>query len=249
MKLSIRKIDAIFVMKLQSIVRNMSIMVAPFMAIGFVVVMKSIMPEVDATEGGMHFSKDSFLLSFGLMFNIIMGGIMMSSHPLAEEKEKNTLRVLMTSSVNGAEFFIGSMLPSLMIMIIVNLLLIPVSGASFGSIHLGTYLTITTVGSLISILIGYIIGIYAKGQMQSSLIGMPILLSLTLAPMFRIFNPTLSKVVSYAYSGVISQFADQAFSGSGYQWNSKDIMVLIAWLAVSFGLFIYAYKKNGLDGE
>ncbi|OJG79334.1 hypothetical protein RV10_GL000836 [Enterococcus pallens] len=43
--------------------------------------------------------------------------------------------------------------------------------------------------------------------------------------MFRIFNPTLSKMVSNIYLGVISQFADQAISSSGYQWNSKDILV------------------------
>lgn len=249
MKLSLRKIDAIFLMKLQAIMKNMSIMVAPIMAIAFVLIMKFLMPDVNTNARGIVFSKDVFLLSFGLLFNNIMGGMMMSSHPLAEEKEKNTLRVLMTSSVNSVEFFIGSMLPSLLIMFVVNLLLIPISGASLTQIQLPAYLFITTISSLISILIGYIIGINSKNQAQSSLLGMPIMLALTMVPMFRAFNPTLGEINGYIYSGVLAQFTGAVFSAESYQWNSKDIFVLFAWVVICFGLFVYAYKKNGLDGE
>ncbi|MBO1306224.1 ABC transporter permease [Enterococcus sp. 669A] len=249
MRLSLRKIDAIFWMKLQAITKNMSIMIGPIMAIGIVLLMKAVMPEVDASEGGIQFSKGPFLLSFGLLFNNVMGGMMMSSHPLAEEKEKNTLRVLMTSSVKGGEFFIGSMLPSLLILFVVNLLLIPVSGVAFSQIQLPTYLFLTTMTSLITILMGYIIGIVAKNQAQANLVGTPIMLALTMIPSFSGFHANISKISSYTYSGVLSKYTQSAFSPEKYQWNSKDLGVLFAWFVVCLGLFIYAYKKNGLDGE
>ena len=51
-----------------------------------------------------------------------MTGIYCVAASLAEEKEKHTLRTLMTSSVNGLEFFIGSLLPALLLLMIVNVL-------------------------------------------------------------------------------------------------------------------------------
>ena len=48
------------------------------------------------------------ILSLGISMNICMGGFMMVGMAIAEEKEKHTLRVLMTSSVTGAQYFVGS---------------------------------------------------------------------------------------------------------------------------------------------
>ena len=59
---------------------------------------------------------------WGVLMNICMTGIYCVAALLAEEKKKHTLRTLMTSSVNGLEFSIGSLLPSLALLIIVNVL-------------------------------------------------------------------------------------------------------------------------------
>lgn len=209
--------------------------------------MKNVMPDLDVNEAGVSFSMNAFVLSFGLIFNIAIAGISMSSSPLVEEKEKNTLRVLMTSSVNGVEYLIGTLIPPLFILIIANIIMIPVSGTSFGEIQFGSYLMITTVASFISLLIGYIVGIIAKNQVKTSLISLPITLILTSVPVLKVFQKDLAEILNYTYTGVLTNFANSIFSEGGYQWNLTDISVLFSWFIISLGIFIFAYKKNGLD--
>ncbi|MCP3033058.1 ABC transporter permease [Halobacillus sp. A1] len=247
MKLSLRKIHAVLQLKIKLMLSNMSILFTPIFAIGFVIIMGNLMPDVDVGDAGVPFSTSGFLLSFGLIFNIAIGGISMSSSPIAEEKEKHTLRVLMTSSVKGGEYFIGSMLPLLVILVTTNILLIPASGVSFGEIPVLTFLIITTLSSLISILIGYIIGVYAKNQAQATLVSTPILIVLTSTPVLKMFNDDLAEILNYTYGGVLANLAETLSASSEYQWNITDTSVLFAWLLVTLGLFIYVYKKNGLD--
>ncbi|MDT9025243.1 MULTISPECIES: ABC transporter permease [Rossellomorea] len=247
MRISIRKIKAIIGMKFQTLLSNTSVMLGPILALGFVFAIKNIMPDLDVNKEGISFSTNAFVLSFGIIFNIAIAGISMSSSPLAEEKEKNTLRVLMTSSVNGLEYLIGTLLPPLFILILVNILMIPVSGSSFEEVQFGSYLLMTTVASLISLLIGYIIGILTKNQTQTSLYTMPITLLLTSVPAVKLFKEDLSEILDYTYTGVLTNFANSIFSETGYQWNLTDISVLFGWFIICLVIFVYAYKKNGLD--
>jgi ABC-2 type transport system permease protein len=246
-RISIRKIKAIIGMKFQTLLSNTSVMLGPILALGFVFAIKNIMPDLDVNKEGISFSTNAFVLSFGIIFNIAIAGISMSSSPLAEEKEKNTLRVLMTSSVNSLEYLIGTLLPPLFILILVNILMIPVSGSSFEEVQFGSYLLMTTVASLISLLIGYIIGILTKNQTQTSLYTMPITLLLTSVPAVKLFKEDLSEILDYTYTGVLTNFANSIFSETGYQWNLTDISVLFGWFIICLVIFVYAYKKNGLD--
>jgi ABC-2 type transport system permease protein len=246
-RISIRKIKAIIGMKFQTLLSNTSVMLGPILALGFVFAIKNIMPDLDVNKEGISFSTNAFVLSFGIIFNIAIAGISMSSSPLAEEKEKNTLRVLMTSSVNGLEYLIGTLLPPLFILILVNILMIPVSGSSFEEVQFGSYLLMTTVASLISLLIGYIIGILTKNQTQTSLYTMPITLLLTSVPAVKLFKEDLSEILDYTYTGVLTNFSNSVFSETGYQWNLTDISVLFGWFIICLVIFVYAYKKNGLD--
>ncbi|QHT46324.1 ABC transporter permease [Bacillus sp. SB49] len=247
MNISLRKIKAIVGMKFQTLLSNTSVMLAPILALGFVFAIKNLMPDLDVSEEGINFSTNAYALSFGIVFNIAIAGISMSSGPLAEEKEKNTLRVLMTSSVNGLEYLIGTLLPPLLILILVNILMIPVSGSSFGDVQFGSYLLLTTVASLISLIIGYIIGILTKNQTQTSLYTMPITLLLTSVPALKLFQEDLSAMLDYTYTGVLTNFSNSIYSEIGYQWNLTDISVLSGWFIISLVIFIFAYKKNGLD--
>lgn len=63
-------------------------MLAPILALGFVFAIKNLMPDLDVSEEGINFSTNAYALSFGIVFNIAIAGISMSSGPLAEEKEK-----------------------------------------------------------------------------------------------------------------------------------------------------------------
>lgn len=76
---------------------------------------------------------------------------------------------------------------------------------------------------------------------------MPITLLLTSVPAIKMFQEDLSAILDYTYTGVLTNFANSIYSETGYQWNITDISVLFGWFLIALIIFIYAYKKNGLD--
>jgi ABC-2 type transport system permease protein len=155
MNISLRKINAIFILKLQLFLGNLSLLMIPAMAIGYVVIFKNFFP-----ANTVAFK--SLTLNMGILLNIIMGGIMFGAYPIAEEKEHHTLGVLMTSSINATEYFIGNLLPALLILTITNIILVPLNGTSWNQVSIINYLIITVICSIISILIGFTLGLFPK---------------------------------------------------------------------------------------
>lgn len=249
MKLSMRKVKAITSFKTVSMLKNLTILLAPLMAIMMTMIMKALLPQTQESEGTVSFSTDTYALMFGVFFNVVMGAIMMGAYPLAEEKEKHTLRVLMTSSVNSVEYFIGTIIPSLGIIVIVNLLLLPLSGVHFSPFTIGIYLIYTVLISVISLMIGFIIGMVSKNQMQAGLVGTPAMLVFTMLPMFRVFNETLAKISSYVYSGVFATFIDASVTADGTMVSIHNMAVLGGWFILLVCLFMYIYKRNGLEQD
>ena len=72
----------------------------------------------------------SIILNIGLSMSICSDGFLMVGTTIAEEKEKHTLRVLMTSSVTGVQYFIGSILLPFILTVGVNLAVLFFSGES-----------------------------------------------------------------------------------------------------------------------
>ena len=178
MSSSMRKIQTLFMLKLEMILKNLTIMLGPIMAILFVFIFKTVV-EVPTPGGTQPESVEfvtGYILQIGVIFNVTMTGIMAASMPLAEEKEMQTLRVLLSSSVNKVEFLIGSLAPVLVIMTAINFILIPISGVFVGNMLV--YLLITTIVSVITIIFGLLIGMSAKNQMSVSLLSMPFMLIL-----------------------------------------------------------------------
>lgn len=56
MNVSLRKINAIIVLKFQTIMSNTSVILTPVLALVFAFAMRHLMPEVDVNEAGIFFS-------------------------------------------------------------------------------------------------------------------------------------------------------------------------------------------------
>lgn len=201
----------------------------------------------------MGTSNDSFitgyLLNFGLIFNITLMGIYVTSAALAEEKEKNTLRTLMTSSVTGIEFFLGSILPITGMIMIINLLLLPVSGSTLGDINLLLYLFVTLIVTLTSCIIGMIMGIFAKNQVSASTITTPVLMIFIFIPTFAGLVDSLQGISSFLFTGVISDMANAISTHTAFSLGGFQLVVLIGEILISILLFLYCYHKNGYEAD
>ena len=97
----LRKLAAIMEVKGKALFSK-NFIIMPIFSLGFTFLMKLVYRAV--TEGAFDLS--AYALSLGVLMNILMEGVYCTAAALAEEKEKNTLRTLRTSSVNGLEFFL-----------------------------------------------------------------------------------------------------------------------------------------------
>lgn len=219
--------------------------IMPLFSIGFTFVMKLV---YDAMASGNGASTDTYLLALGVVMNICMTGVYCVAATLAEEKEKHTLRTLMTSSVNGLEFFLGSLLPVTMMMIAVNIVLVPIASVHMGAAAWLIYLLITTLASITGGIIGMIFGIYAKNQVSAGTITTPALLIFMMIPMFSAIHPVLAKISGFLFTGVIMDVVDGIAAGStNIEINS--IIIVTAEIFLSAILFLLLYKKNGFEAN
>lgn len=229
----IRKVSAIMEMKAKALMsKNFLIMM--LFSIGYGYLMKTIIGEVS-----------TYALSMAVLFNIAMA-LYVTALLLAEEKEKNTLRVLMTSSVRGIEYFLGTVFPIFIEVEIINVILALLLGVTMSPYVWMIYVLMTSLATLSCTMIGMIFGIFAKNQMNTSSIITPAIIILMLIPMFSELLPFMKVISECLFTGivmnVINKLSYANISVSLIQWcilSSECIITLL--------LFLILYKRNGFE--
>ena len=178
----INKLTAVAQIKWICISRNTAIMIGPLLTVAMVWIFK-ILYSINS-GGDLSPILVSLILSLGISLNLCMDGFLMVGTAIAEEKEKHTLRVLMTSSVTGMQYFIGSILFPFVLMNILNIVVLVISGISMSQVSVVAFLLVSAEASLISCVIGMIVGLCAKNQMNANLISYPLVIVLMMIPMF-----------------------------------------------------------------
>lgn len=246
MNISLRKVWAITEVKGKNLFSKNFILM-PLFTVGIILALRLIFDSMETGNDSAFMV--SYLLKFGLVFNISLMGIYVTSAALAEEKEKNTLRTLMTSSVNGLEFFLGSMIPVFLMIMVINIVLIPISGCAFSDVHMGIYLFVTIVSSLTSCIIGMILGIFSKNQVSASTITTPVLMLFTFIPTFASFVESLKSVSQFLFTGVISDMVEAISTHSSFTLTVFQVVILLSEILISILLFLYIYKKTGFEKD
>lgn len=222
--------------------------IMPAFAVGYTLLFRFVYSYI-RSDGGYSSELSAYVLSLGLVMNIGMTGIYCTSLLLAEEKEKRTLRVLMTSSVNSLEFFLGSVLPVLFFTAVINFFLIPISGYHIKEEKLLVFAGVTILASLISCIIGMLLGIFAKDQVSTSTIVTPALMILIFIPTFSSVVEILEKISGFLFTGVVMDMVMKMAesSGNGLSVGSLGVMGLEAVLALL--LFVIFYRMNGYERD
>ena len=188
----LRKLAAITEVKGKALFSK-NFIIMPVFSIGFTFLMDLIYGNV---------AGNAYALAIGTLMNISMMGIYVAAAALAEEKEKNTLRTLMTSSVNGLEFFLGSLIPVVLMTVAVNVICVFIVRLPMTPVQWAGYLAVTTVSAVIATVVGMIFGIFAKNQVSASTITTPGILILMMVPMFSGLNETLEKISGCFFTGI-----------------------------------------------
>ena len=180
-----------------------------------------------------------FTKLFSIMY-IGMAPLTATAAIISEEKEKNTLRVLLMANVKPWEYLLG---------VAIYVLAICMAGAGIMATGLekenvAFYLLIMLMGFIISILAGSCVGIYSKNQMISTSLVMPVMMILSFVPMLAMFNKNIEKFASLFYTQQLRTVLDEM---SIDKISTNSIMTVMINAILAIGLFFAAFKKKGLE--
>lgn len=181
-----------------------------------------------------------FVNLFGTMY-IGMAPLTSMAAIIAEEKEKNTLRVLIMSNVKPYEYLLG-----IGIYVWVMCMLGAVAICTGGGYKLQTSVTfmgIMATGILASLLLGATIGTWSHTQMMATSVTIPVMMFLSFMPMLSLFNTTIAKIAKFIYSEQISLMLGQI---NNFQLQAENICIIIVNILIATVLFAVTYKKCGV---
>lgn len=157
-----------------------------------------------------------------------------------------TCRTLMTSSVNGLEFFLGSLIPIVLMTEAVNVLCVFIVHMTMNPMQWAAYLAVTTTASVIASVGGMLLGIFAKNQVSASTLTTPVVLVFMMIPMFTGFSETLQKISMFFFTGIAFDAIANISNGLPAV-DAKGIAVLAAEFILSVILFLVLYRRNGFE--
>lgn len=180
-----------------------------------------------------------FTKLFAIMY-IGMAPITSVAAIISEEKEKNTLRVLMMANVKPWQYLCGVGFYVWAICMIGA----GVMSMGFSGKDRAFFLGLMGIGFFISILAGACVGIFAKNQMAATSLVMPGMMILAFLPMLSMFNEKIAKVATIFYTEQLKNILEK-MSFSDMPENAVWIILINAVVLVC--LFSFAYKRKGLE--
>jgi len=158
---------------------------------------------------------------------------------ISEEKEKNTLRVLMMANVAPGQYLTG---------VGIYVWTVCMAGAAvmatgFEQKDILLYLATMGIGFAISIVLGGCIGIFANNQMAATSLVMPVMAVLSFGPMLALFNDTIEKAARFLYTQQIRVFLDNMTVDRS---TGKGAVIIAVNAAVLILLFFTAFKRKEL---
>lgn len=182
-----------------------------------------------------------FVTLFATMY-IGMAPLTSMAAVISEEKEKNTLRVLMMSDVKPYEYLLGTG-SYIWAACMAGSAVICITG-SYNLQESFIFMAVMATGIIISLLTGAAIGIWSKTQMMAASISIPVMMVSAFMPMLSMFNTTIAKAAKFIYPEQVSIMLKQINS---LHLTISNICIIVANLFIFTILFTIAYKKCGLE--
>jgi ABC-2 type transport system permease protein len=234
MILSYKRIQAIFMKDWKDLIRNSYVLVTLALPLVFAI----MYDRMGAGEVGALFA---------INFAFVIAGAFIQSAMVAEEKEKNTLRGLLLSPASIIEVFIGKSLLSAFATILIIAGCILLSNYEIPS--LGLFILLSLINIITFIGIGTMLGLVSKTVMETSIIGMPVLIIFGMASTIKtmIENETILNIIEYLPSEQFSAALIEISKGAELGDITKNIAVLGVWAIVAVVATIITYKKRRFD--
>ncbi|MBV6707078.1 ABC transporter permease [Bacillus thuringiensis] len=234
MTFSMRRVSAIFRKEVQDFKTNSQVLLMAFLPI----ILSFLFSRFGAGKEMLGITTiTAFLFVAGFVQSMV----------IAEEKEKHTLRVLMLSPASSVEVLLGKSILTACLTLgicIVNLFILDQFSGNL--LLLGF---IFLCGTILFIVIGTMIGLLAASVPQTSIIGMPILMTMYLAVQFEpmVENKVIKTMIGYLPTAHIVKALNSLVGGAGFGSISGHVLNVAVWLIISLFVCLIVYKKKQLD--
>ncbi len=185
---------------------------------------------------------ENFFVSMFATMYIGMAPLTSMAAVIAEEKENNTLRVLLMSNVKPWEYLLG-IGSYIWFACMIGAVVICAAG-SYSLQERLYFMSVMAIGILASLLMGAAIGVFSKTQMMATSVTVPVMIIFSFAPMLSMFNDAIAKIAKFMYSRQIGIMLDQIHS---LQLGINSICIVMANVFLFAVLFMAAYKKCRLE--
>ena len=180
-----------------------------------------------------------FTKLFSVMY-IGMAPVTSTAAIIAEEKEKNTLRVLMMANVTPWQYLLGVGFYVWSVCMIGAV----VMGTGFPPDQIPFYMMIMAIGLMISVFVGACVGILAKNEMTATSLVVPVMMLLPFLPMLAMFNDKIKIVSRVFYTRQLQMLLEHmAFDGA----KVADTFILSGNAILMLVVFILSFRQRGLE--
>ena len=222
----------IFKKQLKDTLKNKTVLIQFIMFPLMTLVMENAITLPDMPE--LFFTK-----LFSVMY-IGMAPVTAAAAIISEEKEKNTLRVLMMANIKPWEYMLG---------VGAYVWTLCMAGAGIMATGLAStdipfYLGVMAAGFVVSIAIGACIGIFSSNQMTATSLFVPVMMVFSFSPMLAMFNDKIEKVARIFYTQQLRVLMNQmSFEGI----KPESILILAVNAVLALALFFVAFRRKGLE--
>ena len=201
-------------------------------------VMAAIMENSIRVEG----MPEHFFVGMFTVMHVGMAPLTVSAAIISEEKEKNTLRMLLFANVKPLEYLCGTggfVFTACM-----------AGGVAFGFLggytgeKLLLFCLIMAAGILASMLFGAAIGVWSRTQIAATAVMTPVMMVFAFLPMLAMFNQTIEKIADIVYSKHIQLLMNSLNAGTPAE--AKNVIAIAANVMIAAVLFGIAYRRRGL---
>ncbi len=226
--IQINHMAAILVKDIKDVLRNIQVLIL------FIIypVVALIMTQSIGEEKG-------FFIGVFATMHFVFTPIVVAASMIAEEKEKNTLRVLRMSGISSLEFFLSTAVFVVALDCLAASSFIFMSGDS--SINTGLFYSAAIFGNVISVLIGMCVGTYSKSPSATNGLAVPLGMIFSFLPMLSYFNKNLESISKYLFGQQIQYLI------SGQKLTAETIIICSINFIIVTGIYILLYRKAKTD--
>jgi ABC-2 type transport system permease protein len=223
-----QNITALFYKQIKDSLKNTPVLVL------FIVfpIIALVMTQAMKGQAGM----DSLFVSMFSTMHCVFTPIMATSSIIAEEKEKNTLRVLFLSNVTLKEYLLSIGGFVLLANLITGSIFLLFTEYSVKQSLI--FMASLAIGSLISLVLGACLGLYSKNAAAASGMAISIGMIFAFMPMLANFNSGIEAISKFTFSGQISYFL------AGKDVTVFGLIVLVINFVLLFAIATVLYSKS-----